>query len=183
VIGLMALASIESLFAATILILMNIINLALMKTERLKKKEKLKISFFSILIIASTAGSLYSHYSPESLHLMNHTLFKTAYILGLLILVQGDFLRVLLPLHSLLEVGFFDRLNYFFTKIVLATIRSLYDFVEVGFFDQLNYTFSKIVVRTSELIRKIQTGNLNLNMSIVLIFFLLGLIFVFVFRK
>ena len=39
----------------------------------------------------------------------------------MLVLVQGKILTVLSPLYNAIEVNVFDQLNYFFTKISLAT--------------------------------------------------------------
>jgi hypothetical protein len=174
----MSLPSNEPMIVAAILILMNITSLVLMKTEISNRKTKIVISFLSLTIIALTSGNLYSHYSPESLHFVNHTFFKTAYILGLLILIKEDSIRIIHPLYNLLEVGFFDRFNYLFSRIGLAGAKSVSSFIEVGFFDRFNYLFSNIIVTISSILRRIQTGNLNINMAFILIFFLLGLIFI-----
>ena len=147
--GLIVLVSVDTWLIAVVLITCNIINVMLMKDRRLQKKRKVVISFFSAAIIGSTAANLYAHYALEPLHIMNHTLFKTAYIFGMLILVKGNILPVLSPLYNL---------------------------VEVNVFDQLNYLIARITIKTSKIVRRVQTGNLNLNMLMILVFFLLCLI-------
>ena len=136
-------------FIVTVLVIGNIINAMLIKTKRLKMTGKAIISLFTLSVIASTAPDLYSHYASEPLYVMNHTLFKTAIILGTMILVQEKILAVLIP---------------------------LYNAVEVRVFDQLNYLLARITITTSETLRRTQTGNLNRNMFMILIFFLLCLI-------
>ena len=134
------------------------------------------ISLFTLSVIASTAPDLYSHYASEPLYVMNHTLFKTAIILGTMILVQEKILAVLIPLYNAVEVRVFDQLNYLPSKLILAGAKSLYNAVEVRVFDQLNYLLARITITTSETLRRTQTGNLNRNMFMILIFFLLCLI-------
>jgi len=157
------------------LVIGNLVNIILMMTKRLSKRVKSIIGLSSTSIIASTAANLYSHYAPEPLHIMNHTLFKTAYILSMLILVQTDILRAFSSLFNAVEVRIFDQLNYILTKISLAIAKSLYNAVEVHIFDQLNYAFARITITASKIWRRVQTGNLNLNMLLILAFFLLCL--------
>jgi len=173
---LIALVSADTWLIVAVLITCNIVNVMLMKERRFKKRGKVVISLLSTSIIGSTAASLYSHYALEPLHIMNHTLFKTAYIFSMLILVQGNILTVLSPLYNLIEVNVFDQLNYFLPKIGLAGAKSLYNLIEVNVFDQLNYLFARITIKTAKIVRRIQTGKLNLNMLMILVFFLLCLI-------
>jgi hypothetical protein len=130
-----------------------ILNIILIKTDKLKKKEKAFLSALTIAVSIFMATNLYMHYEQTILHAMNHTLFKVAYITGLVIVVQG-----------------FD----------FKTLTAVLNSIEFGFFDQLNYIPKKVIVSSAEKLRKIQSGNLNLNMFMVLSFFILCLVMVFI---
>ena len=133
-----------------VLVTSTIINVSLLRTRGLQKERKAIISLFSTSIVAFTSVNLYSHYSFEPLSIINHTLFKTTYILSMLVIVQGNILTILSP---------------------------LYQIVEVNVFDQLNYLLARISIKTSNMLKRIQTGNLNINMLMVFAFFLLCLVF------
>ena len=169
--------SLEVWFIVAVLVTSTIINVSLLRTKGLQKERKATISLFSTSIVTSTSVNLYSHYSFEPLSIINHTLFKTTYILSMLVIVQGNILTILSPLYQIVEVNVFDQLNYLLTKINLATANFLYQIVEVNVFDQLNYLLARISIKTSNMLKRIQTGNLNINMLMVFAFFLLCLVF------
>ena len=101
--------------------------------------------------MASYIIYLYSHYTFEPLHVINHTLFKTSYVLTMLILVQEN------------------------ARLLLGATKCLYNVVELNLFDNLNYSLSRIASKTAKIVQRIQTGNLNINMLMVLGFFILFL--------
>jgi hypothetical protein len=146
------LTSIDAWPIMMMLVMGNIVNVIVMKPGWLTKIGKAIIGLISTSIMASTITYLYSHYSFDSLHVMNHTFFKTGYVLTALILVSGNF------------------------KFLFEASKNLHYKVETNIFDQIQYSIPRIITRIAKKFQKIQTGNLNNNMLIVLIFFPLLLI-------
>ena len=126
--------------------------------KRMKKHIAIAISLATSIIAALTIPDLFSKYIIDLTHVLNHIMLTITFLLCARLLIVENAIA----------------------KTVTFLFHPLYERLEINIFDKFNYTIAKTVTFLSDRLRRTHTGNLNLNMLALLLYFLSSLIFFFV---
>lgn len=109
------------------------------------------LALIGVVIAATTMVDLFSEYSLDVIHVLNHSMFAAILLVcAKLLMSEADL--ALFDFFVLLELNVFDRFQYLLAQSAMALSGNM---------------------------RKIQTGNLNFNMTAVIIGFIICLLLSF----
>ncbi len=168
--------------------------------RKLGKPGNIVVTLISTSLLVLVIPDLFSKYTLDIVHVFTHALFNLTFLSYTLVIQQ--FAAHLVPtnpglenrvplsrfdlgersisfssrVYRLVEIGLFDKIQYTVIEEIASLSRQVYHIVEIGLFDKIQYLFAKGFVSFSNIFRRIQTGNLNLNMLALLLFLLFSLL-------
>lgn len=183
-----------------LLFTMGLILLAARFPKKLGKPGNMAITLISTSLLVLVIPNLFSKYTLDIVHVFTHALFNLTFLSYTLVIQQ--FAAYLVPtnpglenqvplsqsdlgkrsisfssrVYRLVEIGLFDKIQYTVIEEVASLSEQVYHIVEIGLFDKIQYLLAKGFVSFSNSFRRIQTGNLNLNMLALLLFLLFSLL-------
>jgi len=168
--------------------------------RKLGKPGNIAVTLISTSLLVLIIPNLFSKYTLDIVHVFTHALFNLTFLSYTLVIQQ--FAAHLVPtnpglenrvpisrfdlsersisfsdrVYRLVEIGLFDKIQYTVIEEIASLSGQVYHIVEIGLFDKIQYLFARGFVSFSNIFRRIQTGNLNLNMLALLLFLLFSLL-------
>jgi hypothetical protein len=142
--------------------------------EKMGKLYTITFSLIAAGIAALIIISSFLEFCIDSMHVLCHSIFSLILVFCAVLLVTEGVPSILDHL-VLFDLKIFDRFQYLLAQTATTVFYKLHDSLELNTFDRSQYILANLMTSFSANIKKIQSGNLSLNM----IYFLIGLFFCF----